>query len=814
MKTPRDNFYKGYRVFGLSLKDVLPNTVVNGMAGRFGLLAPYTTAVPVFLNNRYNGMYRFLETIDESFLRPIPRMPGNIFRGDAAERGDYFKGVPRGVFENPYIWDRVANNDRPNGPKTTHLPRFINDVNGSSFEDHVRLMGHVEREEIARLMAYYLIFGDPYHADAVHNQFWYEDPSDGVLHPIPWDVRLLDLSVQRQRLNAFLRAALRDPFLVDMILPEVKAHLDAGIIARADSMAHALENRYADEFAYDRLRAGIVPSVGRAAEIEPILEKNAAYLRGWMADDTIAVGISEGGGTVILDLVLRGHAGSDLVAFTAPGGSPALRQDRNRNGRLDSGDPALPLACGPSGQGIRCALNTPDSLLVGWDGYGPEILPSPVNYRYFITGTSGPVAPDLVNRVTRTASALVTIPAGATIPEARSFSPWRFPVVEGRTLRLSGSVVIMDTLRVPPTDTLLIEPGTDIQLGPEAYIVSRGLVLALGTEADPIRIRPADDVRPWAAFTIMGHGADNSIVRYTEFTGGGGGFLDGAEFIGMVNVHGVSNVEFQYVEFIENVRSDDTFHALHSEVNLRNSHFLRGNSDAVDYDVSTGSLVGNLIEYSGGDGIDLMTSGPFIANNHIIGSGDKGISVGEGSIGPVLFNNLIERCKRGIEVKDTSSPIILNNTLIGNKVGIYQRRKNWRYGGGAWALVANTVIEESPVDLETDAFSRVTLAGGVELDSVLGPGSATLPAEAPAPAPDLDWLYRSVGLSVPDATPGTVETWRRGDPVEPRWSGTFKDGFKSATDGWVGSGGVRNLVKREGVLLVEVETHPGRIELA
>jgi hypothetical protein len=40
-------------------------------------------------------------------------MPGNIFRADTAERGDYFKGLPREVFANPFIWDRAANNDRP-----------------------------------------------------------------------------------------------------------------------------------------------------------------------------------------------------------------------------------------------------------------------------------------------------------------------------------------------------------------------------------------------------------------------------------------------------------------------------------------------------------------------------------------------------------------------------------------------------------------------------------------------------------------------------------------------------------------------------
>ncbi len=812
VKTPRTEFFKEYRQFGLSVKDVLTATVASGMADRFDLMAPRTTAVPVFLNNRFAGMYRFLEVIDESFLRPLPRMPGNIYRGDAAERGDYFKGLPRGVFQNPYIWDRVSFNDRPSGPGQ-QLQAFIADVNGTTFEDHLSLMGRVERPELARLMAYYLIMGDPWHADAIHNQFWYEDPSSGLLHPIPWDVRIMELGRNNQRLNPFLQAALRDPYLVDLVLQEVRAYLDAGIEASADSMATALERRFHDEFEFDRLRRGLVPDVGTAGEIRRIVAGNAALLRQWMADDTIAVSISPSAGLTILDIATRGRVGADLAGFSAAGATaPRLYEDRNGNGVLDPADSGVAVTCSQAAGGQDCILRRPEALFPGWDAGGVGIHRGTVHYRFFLTGERRQVVPTLRNRITGAEAAVVPLQPGAVLARTRSFSPWDFPVRAARSHRLSGSIRLDSTLKIAEGDTLIIAPGTDIRLGPDASILSRGLVIARGTAERPIRIRQGDAPHPWGAFSLQGHGADRSELAWVEITGGGGALLDGIEYTGMVNLHRVDGVRLTHVLMADNVRSDDTFHALHASFVLSDSRVLRGNSDAIDLDLSTGEISRNLIERAGGDGIDLMTSTPRIFDNRIVDSHDKGISVGEASA-PVIFNNVIAGCARGIEVKDLSRPLILNNTLERNGIGIYQDRKNWRYGGGGWGLIANTIIRGGGADLRSDPYSRVTLAGGVELDSVIGPGGSVLHQEEPKAAPELSWLYRSLGLAAPDGTPGTVARWTPAEAVPPRWGGTFEDDFTSPSDGWTGTGFVNRLEKRNATLVMSVERDAGAIAL-
>lgn len=813
VRTPREEFFKRYRAFGLSVKDPLQAFLANRLAGEFGLLAPSTTLVPVFINNRFSGLYRFIEPVDESFLRPFDRMPGNIFRGDAAERSDYFKGLPRDVFQNPYIWNRVAMNDRPTGPGTRQLERFLADVNGTTFERHLSLMNRVDRAELTRLLAYLLLTGDPYHMDAVHNQLWYEDPSTGMLHPIPWDTRLLRLSRQDQRLSPVFRALLRDPFLVDGILREVRQRLDGGFLETADSLLRAMVTRYPDAIAYDQLRAGLVPDPGDPDEALGLLRANATELRRWLDQAVVAVATGRTGGLTVVDLDLRGYVGVDLTALQLPdaGAAPAVFLDRNRNGALDAGDPAVP---GTYRAGVFTPT-TPVALLPGWRTDTLGVRPGRLAYRLFVRGASGPVGPVLANRVTGAAVEPVAWTAGEAIPASRSYSPWAFPVPGHTVHRWSGTVRLTESVRIPEGDTLIVAAGTTLRLAPDVNIVSRGPILMQGTRERPINVIPDVPGRPWGTFSALRHGADGTTVTWTRFYYGGGGFQDGVEYIGMVNLHRVNRVLFRHVTFEQNVRSDDTFHALHSQFVLDSSEFINANSDAVDLDISTGIIAYNRFRNSGGDAIDLMTSTPLVYGNHIVGSGDKGVSVGEAS-GPLVFNNYIEGCKRGVEVKDRSTPVVINNQLVRNGVGVYQDRKNWRYGGGAWATVANNLFDGNKLGIQSDIFSRLTLADNLGLDTAVGAGAGWIARTAATPASreGLGWLYALYGI------PAAADTAGLAPGLEPRHqpdlvgSQEFEDDFGEYTDGWTAEENIVRLVKRRSVLTLSVESHPGAIARA
>lgn len=806
VRTTRAELYKRYRTFGLSAKDVVPAWLVNRLAQEFDLLAPATEVVPVFLNNRYYGVFRFIEVADESFLRSVDRIPGNIYRGDRAERGDYLKGVPRGLFENPYLWDRVAENDRWTAAGPDQIELQVRDLQSGAFADHLRTMERVDRRELARLFAYLLLMGDPYHMSGVHNQLVYEDPSTQLLHPIPWDVRLLDLARPGpQVVNRWFRELLADPFVVDETIRELATRLaDGRVLAAADSLVRTLEARYAPHLAYDRLREGTIPPVGRGDDVLAQLRANARLLRRWTDSSVVAWHVARAdGGLVVVDLESRGFTGANLDSLKLDGpvaGPIGLRLDRNGDGVPGPEDSVVAISRRTAGSSVWLVPSRPVALYPAWETGGPGLGPGRMPYRLFLSGIPEDrrIEAAMSNRVTGGPVQTVPWEAGAAIAAPTGWHPWAYPDRRPRAHRLDGARRLSETLRIPPGDTLLIAPGTTLTLDPDVSIISRGLVLARATAARPIRVLPADPARPWGTFALQGHGADGSVIEHAEFVGGGGALVDRIEYTGMVNIHRADSVRFEHVEFVANLRSDDTFHALHArDFVLSNSRFVRANSDAVDVDLSSGLIADNTFVDSGGDAVDLMGSSPVIVGNRIAGAGDKGISIGEASH-PFVFGNRIEGSVRGLEVKDRSAPLLLHNEVVGNGVGLVQQLKNWRYGDGGWATVVNSVFDHNQVRWEMDSVSRWTLAGVRGLDSL------------PAVPVDPWWLYGSMGVSVPDRKPGLPARWSWSAPTPPLVGGTFEDDFGDVADGWRPDGGTTRLEKRRGTLIIEVERVPGR----
>lgn len=801
VRTPKDDFYKSYRTFGLSGKDVLSAWAMNKMGIALGVLSSRTELAPVFINNRFYGLYRTVEPTDESYLRPIDRMPGNIFRGDRAERGEYLKGQPRDLFANPYIWDRPAKSDRWTGPGSGQLRYLLEDLAGTTFEDAQRFIAHFEKDELARHVAFLLAAGDPYHDDGVHNQLLYEDPSTHLLHPIPWDIRQLPLDGLQHPLNEMYAGWLRDPFVVDAVTRDLAEEVSPtnGVRPVLDSMLEHAERRFAPYLAYDRDRADLIPNVGSRQEVMATLDRNLAILRRWLTDDTVAVGVQRAGSEAVLDIETRGLVGADLVGL-ASDRSARLRLwlDANLNGVHDASDPELVLRTG-TGAGAPFTLARPAALYAGWTT-DLGIRPGHIPYRFFVGGlpAGATLTPALLGRVGDAPVAVVPWAPGTPIRPASAWHPWRYPHPVGHTIRLAGAVRLNETLKVPAEDTLVIAPGTTLRLAPDVSIVARGRVIARGTPSQRIRI--IDDVpgKPWGSLVFFGPGADSSALTWADVSQGGGALIDGIEYTGMVNVHRGRGVLIDHDFLHDNVRSDDTFHALHSAVIITNTHFLRANGDAIDFDISTGIVTNDTIENSGNDGLDLMTSTPFIADNVITGSQDKGISIGEASR-PIVFNNYIAHCVRGIEAKDRSEPLILNNELDSNGVGLRERRKNWRYGGGPWTTIALTRFVGNGIT--HDVFSRQTLWGTAGVDS--------LEERARPQMTDMSWLYARLGLRPDAARLGRVAHWSRVPPAMPADSARFHDDLASLSDEWVRGAGATRLEKRNETLVMDIERGTG-----
>ncbi len=819
LKTPRNSLFRGFRRAGFSGKEVLPAFLANRLPAELGVFSTYTTVVPVFLNDQFYGVFRFVELAEESFLRRMGELPGNVYRADAAERGEAFKYLPRNVFVNPYVWERTVENDVAGIPADSALLELLDAIAGTTINDHVRLMGLVDRDEIARLVAALLVVGDPYHMSGVHNQNWYEDPSTGSLHPIPWDLRLLDLSRPQGRINNhFLRAALRDPFVVDGALEAVREWTADGRLLRlAEGLTRGVYERYRPHFDYDRLRDELISSVGTPDEVLTQLAANLATLDRWIADSRArVVSTPADADLLVIDVETAGYAGVELtgVHLTAGGRSPGrtgairLHADRDLNGVLDPTDPILPGSWEIEGDGPRLRLEQSETLLAGWSTDAPGITPGRVHYRFFLSGPGAgasptDVRPELRNRFDGREAELIDWEEETPIAAGRSWSPWAFRASEPGIQRLAGSVRLAADLHVSAGGRLIIEPGTVVQLDPDVSIAAYGQVEARGTPDRPIRFRQAVAGRPWGALVLQGAGANGSVFEHVEFTGGGGARLGRVEYKGMVSVHRARSVHFLNARFADNLRSDDALNAVHAEVTLRRCEFSRVVGDAVDYDYSSGTIEDCRFEGSRNDAIDLMTSSPRIIGNRITGSGDKGISIGEDSE-PVIFDNLIADCTRGIEVKDGSRPLLAHNRITGSEVGIFQQVKNWRYGAGGWAMLFYSDVSGNVVDYRADERSRLT-AFATRI------GDSATPTEGPSEIADPpEWLYARLGVIGGSHETGLLGQWlatAREGPVEQL---SVRESLEGAPE-WGASGGVYRVSARDHTLNAWLERRPGSI---
>ncbi len=808
LRTTKASLFGGYRRLGFSGKEVLSSYIANKLTEQFDVMAPFTALSPVFVNRHFYGLFRLVEPVDESFVRRIERMPGNIFRADTAERGEYYKKLQRNVFENPYIWERSAEVNTVGVAPNEALVELVGTLAGSDFVAHERLMQLVDRQEIAQMLALLLFVGDPYHMSGVHNQFWYEDPSTARLHPVPWDLRILPLAEPQGFLNDFFRAVARDPFVVDRILRDVHAAIQADLLATTQALIDDAVFRYGDYLRFEELRAGLVSPPGTPEDIIETLRANVNTLETWTSDARIRFRSQARPDSLhVIDFETIGFAGSDLRALTLSGAGTAparLFADHNQNGVRDIDDPEIPLARSAHPSGVKFTLNEPLGLLPGWktpDGYFEA---GNVHYRLFLVGVAdeaSTITPTLTNRVTGAESQVLAWQNGDSLNGGNSWSPWQFTTGQNNSVHLSGVVHLTEDLAIDPRQELRIEPGTTIRLDPDVSIIARGKVSARGTPSAPIRFEPSGPL-PWGTFALQDEHADGSVFEHVTFRGGGGARIGRVTYKGMVSVHWVSNVAFDNCEFVDNLRSDDALNVVHADATIAHGNFLGANSDAIDFDYSSGMIAQSRFHESGNDAIDLMGSSPLIIGNTLTHSGDKGISIGESSH-PVIANNMIALGNRGVEIKDRSGPILIHNMITENAVGVLAQVKNWRYGGGGWGRLIKTVVENNDNDLVLDENSMITIHD-IEATADMARVTAD-PASRP------DWAYGLAGLAPGAYRSGVDVTIPSGAAARITARDRFGRYFTPSRAPWHMMGDTERLEEIGDALFISVEGRQGSV---
>ena len=281
------------------------------------------------------------------------------------------------------------------------------------------------------------------------------------------------------------------------------------------------------------------------------------------------------------------------------------------------------------------------------------------------------------------------------------------------------SYVVLNDLVINDSVVLTISEGTLIKMPPGGNIIVNGRLLINGTEDNPVTIinnnALTNDYR-WGAI-CFNNASDTSKINNLHLSGASRGVdptyqygaISGKDANLTINNTLIEDVLFPI--YINGGSIDLRDSEIHCQftcdfINVKNgTAFIDGNTffgsnaidtDAIDLDgVTNGHVKGNRIYNLKGfnsDGIDIgeMSSNIVIEENLIYNSGDKGVSVGQGST-VFLKSNVIVGSKVGIAVKDNSSADVINNTFFRNDTSISAFEKNSGLGGGV-IHVNNTLL--------------------------------------------------------------------------------------------------------------------------
>ncbi len=722
IKTSKNNLYDRMRRFNLQAPK-RASQIINyqslELAAVMGLLGPRAKLVRLVLNGKNRGIYILVEQLGEITLRNAGRMPGDIYRGEIIAKDKFtgLGGLWQGLFDSPSLWDKVAiNNHYPQSAKAPlqTLTRLLRQ--SESHETQRQLSQMLDMDSWGRFSVFQALAATK-HFTWDHNWRLYYDPWRSKFFPIVWDPVGWDVgplsafAVIRTKIfdalfrnGDFLRArdsAFKEFFdsqkpitflkdlsdTIDMMETEIKtdAFLRPADVTKVTSDMHKLRKKIQKTFA--------------ATEQEWL---NGAESESRFHFDGNTVTVSVGGYRpvqrlrLLVDEKLR-QSFSTSIGHLVPNGR--VLTDVSESTKVDGNNIVLNtgLLSNHTVKKMAGAGNRPLAELQVSPGYY-QITFTGLNSDLRLTGLDidrgdGWIPAQPVESITPTVFSQLYAPIAVnTVPE---------PVIWSGEITIEGHQIL--------DQPLIIEPGTTVNLAPKATVVLKHRLTAKGTPEAPIRFLSATtDQDPWGAIVLSGRGADGSTLTHCEMSDGSGLKGDLFEYSAMLSIHDVKNVVISDCRFSNNHTVDDMVHAVYADIRFERVRFENALSDALDLDISTASISDSYFERSGNDAVDLMTTAAVITGSVFKNNGDKGISVGENSR-LYAVNNQLTGNNIGVESKDRSTAILLNQTFTNNKTALHAYKKNWRYGEGGTIFLAKSVVSGGEVSAAAKKRSAIDI---------------------------------------------------------------------------------------------------------
>ncbi|MBN2879887.1 MAG: CotH kinase family protein [Clostridia bacterium] len=742
IKTEKDALINGARKINL-INPLERSATVDYLsfliADKMGVLATDARPVRVFVNNNYMGVAIETAQTDEYFLRNNNLLPSELYSGDHVwidenNRNLGYYGTQLFETADTSGWVKMAENNNIAADDFTLLYNLIEFVEGNQQQIFsYEIENYVDIEKYLNWRACMNIIGS-IHANNNHNQKLYFDPSSGKMQPILWDTDGLAYIPYLRPLywpiNDMDAVIMKNPEYADEMLKIVYETINESVTEEdAQQMTdYAYESMRQDIYA-DLYKDNVVKFTFNRSYTNKEFDLSYYDTKEWITNrygyinqaleyTKLEYMIEQDGSVQIMKVLVDGLTGAEIASidFEDIAGGTKIYRDTNLNGKLDEDDAEVAFALDGNSAVLMDEKIYPVLLDKKYTDFGDNFAPwanacqSP-EYTYIVTGGGNITGITAENTVTEQQMECIAAEE-LSFADKQDYTthPWSIQKDTQRSdvVFEAGEYIIEEDLIINRYSTLQINAGAKLLMKPNVSIYVFGQLHIEGTEENPVVIKAFDEKKPWGVLALQGHYNPGAVhtIDYALIEGGGvPQTYDNAMYTGMVSAYN-TNLVLTNSEVSYNKVGDDGINIKQGSLKAEMCVFRGANSDAIDFDYSTGSISGCYFTESGNDAIDLMTSPVRIENCYIEKSGDKGISIGERSA-PVIINNIIYGCNIGVEIKDVSDPQIDSCVIAHCGIGINAYLKNDKYEGGGLGTIENTMIIGCGTSASADKKSYV-----------------------------------------------------------------------------------------------------------
>lgn len=258
---------------------------------------------------------------------------------------------------------------------------------------------------------------------------------------------------------------------------------------------------------------------------------------------------------------------------------------------------------------------------------------------------------------------------------------WQYAERAATEITLGPGDVDVPTTRVfDETESVIVEPGTRLRMGPDASLVFLGKVKFRGVADAPIALEPATD-KPWGGVAIQGEATAGSRLRHVLAHGGSEPVYRAVAYPAMLNIHATSDIDIEDCTFGKHAGKTDLLHAAYvDDLRVTDTRIQDVGGDAIDLEFTNAKLKRLRVINAGDDALDLMGTRVDLNDSLLLGMEGNGVSAGEESA-VTIRNSLIADGKIGVQAKNASTITLSGTILLHNDTGVRTYQKTVRYDG-------------------------------------------------------------------------------------------------------------------------------------